>query len=92
MAEQPEITTISEKGQVVIPQSLRKEMKIAPKTRFLVFGSGDTVVMKRLKLPDVGKEWKQIFEIMDKKELQLSDNEVLAEIQALRKEKRSVKR
>jgi len=57
MTEEPEVTTISEKGQVVIPQSIRKELGIKPKTKFLVFGRGDIVIMKRLELPDVKKEW-----------------------------------
>jgi AbrB family looped-hinge helix DNA binding protein len=91
MAQKPEITTVSEKGQVVIPQSLRKEMRIKPKTKFIVFGSGDTVIMKRLELPDLKKEWKEIFKVMDKKKLRISEKEVLAEIEASRKEKRGNK-
>jgi len=91
MAQKPEITTISEKGQVVIPQSLRKEMRIKPKTKFIVFGSGDTVIMKRLELPDLKKEWKEIFKMMDKKKLRISEKEVLLEIEASRREKRGSK-
>jgi len=36
MTEELEVTTMSEKGQVVIPQSIRKELGIKPKTKFLV--------------------------------------------------------
>ena len=50
-AKEPEVTTISEKGQVVIPQSIRKEMGIKPKNKFLVYGRGDTIIMKKLELP-----------------------------------------
>lgn len=92
MTQEPEITTISEKGQVVIPQSLRKEMRIKPRTKFVVFGSGDTVIMKRLELSDLKREWKEIFKVMDKKGLRLSETEILAEIQASRKENRGGKR
>ena len=73
MTEEPEVTTISEKGQVVIPQSIRKELGIKPRTKFLVFGRGDTVIMKKLELPDVKKEWDDIFKMMDKKGLKLSE-------------------
>jgi len=73
MTEEPEVTTISEKGQVVIPQSIRKELGIKPRTKFLVFGRGDTVIMKKLELPDVKKEWEQIFKMIDKKGLKLSE-------------------
>lgn len=92
MAQEPEITTVSEKGQIVIPQSLRKEMRIRPRTKFLVFGRGDTLIMKRLELPDLKREWEEIFRMMDRKGLQLSEKEVQAEIEAVRKEKRTRKR
>lgn len=85
MTEEPEVTTISEKGQVVIPLSIRKELGIKPKTKFLVYGRGDTVIMKKLELPDLKKEWDDIFKMMDKKELKISDKEVQKEIAEARK-------
>ena len=72
MGQDPEVTTISEKGQVVIPQSIRKELGIKPKTKFLVYGRGDIVIMKKLELPDLKKEWEDIFKLMDRKELKFS--------------------
>ena len=80
MTKEPEVTTISEKGQVVIPQSIRKELGIKPKTKFLVYGKGDIVIMKKLELPDMKKEWDNIFKMMDKKELKLSEKEIQKEI------------
>lgn len=85
MSLEPEVTTISDKGQVVIPQSLRKELGIKPRTKFLVFGRGDIVIMKRLVLPDVKKEWDDIFKMMDEKGLKVSEDEVLQEIASSRK-------
>jgi len=85
MTEEPQVTTISEKGQVVIPQSIRKELGIKPKTKFLIYGKGDTVIMKKLNLPDLKKEWNDIFEAMDKKELRLSEKEIQTEIAESRK-------
>jgi AbrB family looped-hinge helix DNA binding protein len=85
MTEELEVTTMSEKGQVVIPQSIRKELGIKPKTKFLVYGRGDTVIMKKLELPDLKKEWEDIFKLMDKKELKISDKEIQKEIEEARK-------
>ena len=85
MSEEPQVTTISEKGQIVIPQAIRKELKIKPKTKFLVYGKGDTVIMKRLELPDVRKEWDEIFKMMDKKNLKITEEEILREIVKTRK-------
>ena len=86
-AEEPEVTTISEKGQVVIPQSIRKELGIKPKNKFLVYGRGDTIIMKKLELPNLKKEWEEIFKMMDKKALKISDEETQKEIAATRKAK-----
>ncbi|MDG7008920.1 MAG: AbrB/MazE/SpoVT family DNA-binding domain-containing protein [Nitrososphaerota archaeon] len=87
MAQGPEVTTVSEKGQVVIPKSLRKELGIKPRTKFLVYGRGDTVIMKRLELPDLRKEWDEIFRAMDAKKLKISEKEILDEIAAVRRER-----
>ena len=84
-AEEPEVTTISEKGQVVIPQSIRKEMGIKPKNKFLVYGRGDTIIMKKLELPSLKKEWEDIFKLMDKKQLKISEKEIEQEIADARK-------
>ncbi len=83
-SEEPEVTTISEKGQVVIPQSIRKELGIKPKNKFIVYGRGDTIIMKKLQLPSLKKEWEDIFEMMDKKGLKISDEEVQKEVAAPR--------
>ena len=85
MAEEPQVTTISEKGQVVIPLAIRQELKIKPKNKFLVYGKGDTIILKKLELPDLKKEWNEIFEMMDKKELKLSEKEIEEEIRQARK-------
>ncbi len=83
--EEPEVTTIGERGQVVIPLSIRKELKIKPKNKFLVYGKGDTIIMKKLELPNLQKEWGEIFKLMDKKELNLSEEDIQKEIAATRK-------
>lgn len=88
MSEEPQVTTISEKGQIVIPQSIRKELGIKPRTKFLVFGKGDTVIMKKLELPDMKKEWNEIFKVMDKKNLKLSEREIQNEVAETRKSNR----
>lgn len=85
MAQQPEITTISEKGQVVIPQGLRKNLGIKAKTKFVVFGKGDLIIMKKLQIPDIANEWAEIFDIVGKKRLGLSAKDVAREIRVYRK-------
>jgi AbrB family looped-hinge helix DNA binding protein len=87
MSEEPQVTTISEKGQVVIPQSIRKQLKIKPKNKFLVYGKGDTIILKKLELPDIKKEWDHVFEMMDKKHLNISEEEIQEIVSEVRKER-----
>ena len=48
-----QVTAASSKGQVVIPQEIREEVGISAGTRLAVYGKGDTVVLKILKVPNV---------------------------------------
>ena len=88
MLDEPEITTMSEKGQVVIPQEIRRHFGIKPKTRFIVFAVDNNIVMRKLDMPDMKKEWKEIFQSMDKKHVKLDEKELAKEIKAHRKDKR----
>ena len=45
---QVELTKISEKGQVVIPSALRVEMGIKKSDKFLIFGEGNTLILKKI--------------------------------------------
>lgn len=48
-----ELTKLSPKGQIVIPQNIREELKIKSGTRFAVYGQGDTIIFKRIEMPSV---------------------------------------
>ena len=47
---QVELTRISEKGQVVIPSALRREMGIKKSDQFMIFGEGGTVILKKIEM------------------------------------------
>lgn len=55
-----ELTRISEKGQIVIPSSLRKEMGIKKSDRFLVFGEDNTVILKKIEKSAIKKTFDEI--------------------------------
>ena len=44
-------TKMSSRGQVVIPESVRNELKLSTGTQFAVLGKGDVVVLKHIKPP-----------------------------------------
>lgn len=45
-------TRMSSKGQVVIPESIRKRLNLQEGTQFVVVGEGDVVILKALSTPD----------------------------------------
>jgi AbrB family looped-hinge helix DNA binding protein len=50
----PFITKMSSRGQVVIPDAIRKTCNLEEGTYFLVIARGDTIVLHRLKEPPWG--------------------------------------
>lgn len=87
-ADEPGIATMGKRGQVVIPKHLRDELDLPERTRFVVYGRGDVIVLKRLELPDIEEEWEEIFEAVDEKDLDLSEEDVRTEVEAARRERR----
>jgi len=49
--ENVEITSVSSRGQVVIPQSLRDKMNIHTGEKFVVIGGDNTIILKKLEMP-----------------------------------------
>jgi AbrB family looped-hinge helix DNA binding protein len=45
-------TRMSSKGQVVIPESIRKQLDLKEGAQFLVVGDEDVVILKVVTLPD----------------------------------------
>ena len=76
--ENIEITSVSSRGQIVIPQSLRNKMKIHEGEKFVVIGEDNTIVLKKLEMPSfsgVDKLLKKTREFAKKKGLKESDVE-----------------
>ena len=46
-------TKMSSKGQVVIPEDIRKRLKIKPGSQFVVVGEDNTVIFKMITAPDM---------------------------------------
>ena len=51
--ETVEITSISSRGQVVIPQRIREKMKIHTGEKFVVIGEDNTLILKKLEMPSL---------------------------------------
>lgn len=93
-SEKADVTVVSDKGQVVIPQSIRKKLGIVPRTKLLVYGYEDVVIMKKLNVPDVAKELEALYKRVDKRIAEygeLTNEEINQVIQDCRKKKTTSK-
>ena len=82
------VTTVNTKGQVAIPQALREKLDITPKTKLLVYGKDNRIIIEKIDPTDLEKKWDEIFAMIDKKKgLKLSEVEIQQEIDAYRAEK-----
>jgi len=74
--ENIEITSISSRGQVVIPQNLRERLKIHAGEKFVVIGEDNTIVLKKLEMPSfsgIDRLLKKTREFTKNKNLKESD-------------------
>jgi|TARA_B100001971_G_scaffold211611_1_gene239707 antitoxin PrlF len=76
--ENIEVTSVSSRGQIVIPQSLRNKMKIHTGEKFVVIGEDNTIVLKKLEMPTfrgIDKLVKKTRDFAKKKGIKASDVE-----------------
>jgi len=89
--EEPEIAIVGTKGQIVIPQQLRKELAITPNTKLCIYRKDDKLVVVKLKVPPLA-DLKELFKEIDeqnKGKKKPTEEEILEEIQAYRLQKRA---
>jgi antitoxin PrlF len=84
-----EMTRVSSKGQVVIPGLIRERLGLTGGSRLLVFGEGDTIILKKIGL--ASQETEETLAAVRKKirELRLTREDVTREIRAVRKDRAS---
>ena len=47
-------TRMSSKGQIVIPENIRKQLNLKEGTQFVVLGENDVVILKTIEAPIIG--------------------------------------
>ena len=86
-----EITKMTSRGQVVIPQDIRQSKGLKEGEKFLVYDTGDSIVLKRIKNLQKAKdieEFEKTFSSMWKtaKTKGIAKKDATEEIKAYRKE------
>ncbi|MDP6845957.1 MAG: AbrB/MazE/SpoVT family DNA-binding domain-containing protein [Candidatus Nanoarchaeia archaeon] len=74
--ENLEVTSLSSRGQVVIPQGVRDRLHLHSGEKFVVIGEDDTIILKKLEVPSFkgfDKLLKKTRDFAKKKGLKPSD-------------------
>lgn len=85
-----DLTTISTKGQVVIPQHIREELDLEEGSQLVVSRMEDFVVLKKVNIPDPKKEFEELTRIGEKHAKKLgikSEEDVIRLIHEARKKR-----
>jgi len=62
MAENLQVTSMTTKGQVVIPSEIRNQLKVSSGTKFIVVSDGENILLKPIEKPKM-----EIFKELKKK-------------------------
>jgi AbrB family looped-hinge helix DNA binding protein len=89
--EESDIAVVGTKGQIVIPQRFRKELKLTPNTKLIVYRKNDKLVVTKLKVPPLEELYELFREIdeQNKGKKKPTEQEILDEIHAYRRTKRT---
>lgn len=93
-SSEPDVTIVSDKGQIVIPSYMRNRLGLKPRSKLLVYNVEDTIILKKLTLPDVKKEMQELWSEIDKriaKYGEMSESEIQAVVEKARAERRKKK-
>lgn len=78
--DNPEITTVTSKGQITIPSRLREEFGLEQGTKLMVVPTEYGLVLKKVELPSVEEFQQRVEERADEIELSMDEvNELVHE-------------
>jgi len=81
--DDPEITTVTSKGQITIPSRLRKQFGLEKGTKLMVVPTDYGLVLKKLELPSVEEFQQRVEERAEPVELSMDEiNELVHEARA----------
>lgn len=83
-----EITSLSTRGQTVIPNNIRENLKLEPGTKMIIIQEGDNILLKPIKSPKQD-QFQKIIAIGDRitEELGLRNDDVNTSIRKVRRRK-----
>ena len=82
---------LSVKGQLVIPQVVRDEAGFVESDKLVIYGTKDTVIIKKMMTEAAKKDLESAFKLLDSKNLNLTPGDVEKEIRTRRATKKTSK-
>ena len=80
-----EMTRVSSRGQVVIPGLIRQKLGLRDGSRLIVFGEGDTIILKKVGFASAQDKKEALSSIRRKvKNLRVTREDVSGEVRAVR--------
>ncbi|MDS0295337.1 AbrB/MazE/SpoVT family DNA-binding domain-containing protein [Halogeometricum luteum] len=71
--DEPEVTTVTSKGQITIPSRLRKQFGLEQGTKLMVVPTDYGLVLKKLELPSVQEFQQRVEEREDEVDLSMDE-------------------
>jgi antitoxin PrlF len=71
--DDPEVTTVTSKGQITIPSRLRDQFDLEQGTKLMVVPTDFGLVLKKIELPSVAEFQERVAERADDTEFSLDD-------------------
>ena len=71
--EEPELTTVTSKGQITIPSRLREQFGLEKGTKLMVVPTEYGLVLKKLELPSVAEFKQRVEDRADEVDLTMDD-------------------
>ena len=85
-----DVLTVSSKGQVVLPASMRRELSITSGTKLAAYAVGDVIMLKMIEIP-TERDFKSMLDEAQQwaRDVGLTEDEVNNVIKSVRKNKRA---
>lgn len=86
-----EVTTLSSKGQVVLPKVIRNSLQISPGAKIMVLSDGASIILKPIPEPDIS-EFKELMDYAASwaSDVGLSEEDINSALKTVRKRNRSL--
>ena len=84
-----DVTSVSTKGQVVLPKSIRDSLTLQSGTKLLVVSDGQSIVLKPIEMPDIS-EFRKLMEAASSwaDEVGMTEDNISSAIDTVRSRKR----